>query len=117
MGPGLAGGAHRVQAMPLIDLSVKHGCTLEEARVQLRQAVEEVCGRFGPLVERVSWQGSDLVHLAGAGFEVDMRVDQQDVHVTGDMPALSRFLAGPLVAGLKGIVEKRFHKQLTGPGR
>jgi hypothetical protein len=100
--------------MSTIQLSVKHGRTLEEARKQLEHAVEEVRGRFALLVHRVDWTPDRSgVKLAGTGFEVEMRVDAQDVHVAGDIPILGRLLGGPLASGLKQIVRKNFQKRLT----
>jgi len=43
---------------------------------------------------------------------VEVWVDTQDVHVTGDIPALSGLLSGQLTAGLKQIVQQTFRKQL-----
>jgi hypothetical protein len=103
--------------MPLINLSIKHGRTLEEARTRLETAVHEVCARFGPMIQRVEWTADrTAVRLLGRGFEADLRVDAQEVHVTGDLPFLGGLLGSPLVAGLKAIVHETFQKRLTGPG-
>jgi Putative polyhydroxyalkanoic acid system protein (PHA_gran_rgn) len=99
--------------MSLIHLTVKHNRTLEEARAQLEMAVNEVQTRFGSMVQRVEWSGDrDQVKLFGTGFEVEMRVDPQELHVSADLPFLGGILGGPLVTGLKGIVQQTFHKQL-----
>ncbi len=101
--------------MPLINLSVKHGRTLDEARAQLQKAVADVQFQFGALVQTVEWNADQsAVHLAGAGAVVDMCVDPQEVHVTADLPILGRLLGGPLAAGLKSIVEQKFQKRLPG---
>jgi len=99
--------------MSLINLTVKHNRTLEEARTQLETVVHEVQMRFGSLLQRVEWSADrDQVKLLGTGFEVEMRVDPQEVHVSADLPFLGGLLGGPFVAGLKGIVQQTFHKQL-----
>lgn len=99
--------------MSLIKLSVKHNRTLEEARTQLAAAVNQVQTRFGSLVQRVVWSADhEMVKLYGTGFEVEMRVDAQEVHVDADLPFLGGLLGGPFVAGLKSIVQQTFHKQL-----
>jgi hypothetical protein len=41
--------------MPLLDLTVQHGRTLEEARRGLETAVQRVSGQFGQLVRRTQW--------------------------------------------------------------
>jgi hypothetical protein len=100
--------------MPLLSLSVKHDRTVEEAQALLERAVREVCSKFGSLIQKVDWAANrQAVQLGGPGFEVEMRVDAQDVHVTGDFPFLSNLLGGPLKEGLKGIVQQTFQKRLT----
>ncbi|MEX0712960.1 MAG: polyhydroxyalkanoic acid system family protein [Pirellulales bacterium] len=99
--------------MPLISLSVKHGRSLEEARLRLEETVAQALDRFGSLLERVEWSADrDRVKLFGPGVELEMRVDAQEVYVTGDMPFLSKLLGRPLVAGLKGLLEQTFQKRL-----
>jgi hypothetical protein len=99
--------------MSLIKLSVKHNRSLEEARAQLETAVNQVRNRFGRMLQRVEWSADRAtVKMYGAGFEVDMHVDHQDVHVSADLPFLGGLLGSPFIAGLKGIVQQTFHKQL-----
>jgi hypothetical protein len=99
--------------MPLISLSLRHGQTLEEAQKRLETAVHEVHGWCGTLVQRVTWSADhNHVRLDGVGFWVEMEVDAQEVHVTGDLPVLGRLLGGPVATGLKQIVQQTFQKQL-----
>jgi hypothetical protein len=99
--------------VPLINLSVKHHRTLEEARSRLETAVHEVTGQFGALVRRVEWAADrSRVRLEGAGFWVEIWVDAQEVHATGDMPLLGGLLGSPLASGLKQIVQQTFQKGL-----
>jgi Putative polyhydroxyalkanoic acid system protein (PHA_gran_rgn) len=100
--------------MSALQLTVKHGRTLEEARKQLEHAVDEVRGRFALLIHRVEWADDrNSVILSGTGFFVEMRVDAQDVYVTGDIPLLGQLLGGPLASGVKKIVRQTFQKRLT----
>ena len=99
--------------MPLLNLTVRHGRPLEEAQRGLEQAVQRVSGQFGALVRRVDWSANrDRVKLEGAGFWVEMWVDAQDVHATGDIPMLAGLLGGQLGAGLKQILQQTFQKKL-----
>lgn len=99
--------------MSLIKLSVKHNRTLEEARAQLESAVAQVQGRFGSMVQRVVWSADrETVKMYGTGFEVEMRLDGQEIHVTADLPFLGGLLGSPFISGLKGIIQQTFHKQL-----
>jgi hypothetical protein len=100
--------------MSLINLSVKHGRTLEEARSQLETAVNKVQSQFRALVRRVTWSADrSQVRLDGVGFWVEMWIDAQAVHVSGDMPLLGALLGSPVATGLKQIVQQTFQKKLT----
>ena len=100
--------------MSLINLSVKHGRTLDDARARLELAVDDVSTRFGSFVQRVEWTGDrNGVKLFGTGFELDMRIDAEAVHLTGDIPLVGKLLASPIIAGLKSALETRFQKRLT----
>jgi hypothetical protein len=100
--------------MPLINLSLEHGRTLDEARASLERAVSDVQGMLGAMIQRASWTGDrNRVKIDGSGFWVEMSVDDRQVHATGDMPFLGALLSGPLGGGLKQILELRFKKQLA----
>jgi hypothetical protein len=99
--------------MSLINLSVKHGKTLEEARTRLELTVNEVRARFGALVQRVDWAADrNTVILAGTGFLIEIRVDAQDLHLTGDLPILGAIFGNAFASGLKQIIGKTFQKSL-----
>jgi hypothetical protein len=99
--------------VPLLNLTVQHGRTLEEAGRGLEVAVHRVSGQFGALVRRVEWAADRRrVKLEGIGFWVEMWVDAQAVHATGDIPILGGLLGGSLTSGLKQIVEQTFQKKL-----
>jgi hypothetical protein len=99
--------------MPLINLSLKHGRSLEEARSHLETAVHEVQHRFRTLVQHVEWSTDrSWVRLNGTGFWVELWVDAQEVHAAGDIALLGGLLGGPLATGLKQIVQQTFQKKL-----
>ena len=101
------------EAMPLIQLSVQHGQTFDEAKKRLETAVHEVQSRFGTLVRQVEWSTDrSQVRLEGVGFWIEMRVDAQAVHVSADIPVLSRLLGGSVTTRLKEIVERTFQLKL-----
>lgn len=100
--------------MPLINLSVQHGQSLEEARNRLETAVHEAHSRFSALIRRVEWSADrHRVRLDGTGFWAEMWVDAREVHVTADIPILGRLLGGPVVTEIKQIVQRTFQKKLT----
>jgi outer membrane protein TolC len=97
----------------VINLTVRHGRTLEDARRRLETAVQQVSAQFGAMVRRVEWSADrSRVKLEGVGAWVELWVDAQDVHVTGDLSILGNVLGGPLTAGLKQIVQQTFQKHL-----
>ncbi len=100
--------------MPLVSLTIQHGRTLEDARGQLEKAASEVQSRFGAFVQRTEWsEDRSRVTFFAPGTEVELRVDAQNVYVTGDVPLLGKLLGKPFTQGLKRIVEDKFQKRLT----
>ncbi len=99
--------------MPLLNFSVQHGQTLEEACSRLETAIHEIYNRFSTLIQRVEWSSDrKQVRLDGIGFWIEMRVDAQNVHVIAALPVLDRFLGGSVSTGLKQIVQQTFQKAL-----
>ena len=100
--------------MPMLDLTVRHGRTLEDAARGLERAVQQASGQFGALVRRIEWAPDrHRVKLEGVGFWVEMWVDAQDVHATGDIPLLAGLLGGQLGPRLKQILQQTFQKKLS----
>ena len=100
--------------MPLINLTVKHGRTLEEARARLEQSVDDVSTKFRSLVQRVEWTSDrNGVKLFGTGFEIEMRVDTEAVHLVGDIPLIGKLLGSPIINSLRSVLENRFQKKLS----
>jgi putative polyhydroxyalkanoate system protein len=97
--------------MPLVSLSLAHGRTQAEARHRLEVVASEISSRLGML--SIEWSADrNRVKLAGIGARIEMWVDPQDVHVTGDIPVLAGLLGGPLTAGLRQILDQAFRKRL-----
>ena len=97
----------------MLDLTVQHGRTLEDARRGLETAVHRISEQFGALVRRVEWSPDHhRVKLAGAGFWVEMWVDAQAVHARGDIPILAGLLGPQLGSGLRSILQQAFQKKL-----
>jgi hypothetical protein len=98
--------------MPLISLTIAHHQTQEQARRRIELAVREVSERFGGL-SRVEWSADrNRVKLETAGAWLEMWVDDRDVHATGDIVGLGALMSGPLLSGLKQILQQTFRKPL-----
>ena len=101
--------------MPLINMTMKHGRNLGEARAAMEQAVRDLQSRFGLLFRRADWDADrNRVRVEGTGFWIEMRVDPEEVHVSGDVPILGGLLGSPLGTGIQQILRKTFDKQLPG---
>ena len=99
--------------MSMIALSLKHGQSAAEARNRLQVAVRQIRQLFGSLIRQVDWSANgSQVRIDGAGFWLEVVVDSQSVHATGDIALLGGLLEGPLAAGIKRIVQQSFQKQL-----
>jgi hypothetical protein len=99
--------------MPLLNLTLQYGRTLEEARRHLETAVNQISNQFGSFVRRVEWDADhSRAKLAGVGFSIEMWVDAQAVHATGDVPFLGWLLGSSLAEGLKQIMQLTFRNKL-----
>lgn len=94
--------------MSLIDVKLKHGRTYEDARDRLAKAVAQLQGQFGGMIRKAEWSpGRDAVVLEGPGARLDLKVDADEVHVTGDIPLLAGLFGS---SNLKQLVESTFKK-------
>ncbi|WP_435021475.1 polyhydroxyalkanoic acid system family protein [Tundrisphaera sp. TA3] len=101
--------------MSLINLTLKHGRTLDEARGAMEHAVRDMQARFGRMIRGATWDGDrNGVRLEGAGFWVEMKVDASEVHASGDIPILGGLLGGSVGSGIKQIVQHAFAAKLPG---
>src|SRR5262245_30322214 len=102
--------------MPLMTLSVQHGHTLDEARRRLETAVADLTSRLGGmLVKWVVWSPDhSQVRLEGVGVWIELRLDEQAVHASVDLPGLGRLLGSSVVRRLKEILRQTFQQQLPG---
>jgi hypothetical protein len=99
--------------MSLIQLSVQHGHTFDEAKKRLETAVHEIQSRFSTLVRQVEWSTDrSQVRLEGSGFWVEMQVDAQAVHLSADIPVLGRLFGGSVTTRLKEIIQRTFQPKL-----
>jgi predicted secreted protein len=100
--------------MSLMKFSVKHDKTLDEAKQVLQQTVDDVNKHFGLLINSFDWNTDRTdVKIDAKGADIHVWVDTLEVHLTCDVPLLSKLLGGPVVEKLKGLVQDRFQKKLT----
>lgn len=99
--------------MSLIDLRLQHGQPVDEARRRLHSTVDELHRQLGSAIRSTSWSPDrDRVRLEGVGFWVEMAVDAQTLHATGDILLLGRLLGGEMRASLQRALERTFQKSL-----
>lgn len=95
--------------MSLIQMTIKHNRSQDEARRVLEESVSEARGKFGAFIHTCEWSDDrNTVSLSGSGCTCEIRVDPVEVHVRGDIPFLAGLLAGPFVAGFKQILQRNF---------
>jgi hypothetical protein len=97
--------------MSLIQMTIKHGRSLAEAREILERSISQACNQFGGMIHRVQWsEDRNQVTLSGAGCNAEIRVDPIEVHVHGDIPILARLLGAPILNGFKQLLKQNFEK-------
>jgi Putative polyhydroxyalkanoic acid system protein (PHA_gran_rgn) len=95
-------------------VTFQHGQTLDEARRRLTMTVDQLSGQLGVLVRQVEWTADrNRVKLEGIGFWVEIWVDPQAVHATGDVPLLGALLGRSLGTEVTQILQQTFRKQLS----
>jgi hypothetical protein len=88
-------------AMALVNVSVKHGQSLDAVRGSFEKAIAEAQSRFGMWIHRVEWSPDRTsATLGGSGFELTLKYDADAVHVTGDVPFMAKLIEAPLRAFL-----------------
>lgn len=108
--------------MPLINLTIKHGTTLDNARQQLESAVNDARAQLGAFINQVTWSGDrSAVTLTGPGVVVELKVDAEHVHAVGDIPLLGALLGSSvgqkISQGIKGVLARNFPKGLPSSGK
>ena len=97
--------------MALIDVTLEHGRSLDDARRRLEETVNRVTETFRTMVTHVEWATDrNRVKIDGVGFWVDMTVDARVFHATGDIPVLGRLLGSQFASDLKRIFQQTFQK-------
>jgi hypothetical protein len=95
--------------MSLLNLSVKHGQTLDVARANFEKGIESARAQFGMWIQQVEWSPDRTsARLSGPSFTLDMSVDAEHVYARGDLPFFARFIEAPL----KAFLQKTFAKPL-----
>lgn len=95
--------------MSLMNLSIKHGRTLEEARTRLESAIADACSQFAAMIERIEWSSDhNQVKISGTGFEAELRVDAVEVHATVKVPLLGGLLGNSVKSAVQQILQQNF---------
>lgn len=100
--------------MGLIEFSIAHQQTFEQAQAKLKTVVEDVQRTAGPLLGRVEWSADgSSAKLFGPGIEVQLTVDPQRLSVVGDIPLVGKLLGNKLLQTIKGRVEDTFQRRIS----
>lgn len=79
--------------MSMIQVSLQHNTTLDDAKFSLENAIVDIRKRFGAFVKDVTWSDDrSMATLSGRGIVLEFSVDAVHVRVQGDIPLLGRML-------------------------
>ena len=97
--------------MASLNMSFPHGQSVEVARERFELGISEAKTKFGQYIKNVEW-GPDRTsaRLSGAGFDVNLRVDDVAVHAVGTIP----FFAKTLEAPVRKFLEETFRRPAIG---
>lgn len=97
--------------MSLIKMSLKHGQSLADAQRAMEQAVNSVSSQFAMLVDSVVWDDTRRhVDILGKGFDVHLQLDEQELHVEGNIAILGKLLGNRVMDGMRKLLEGTFKK-------
>ena len=83
--------------MPRVDMSFEHGQTFEVAQANFEKGIGEARAKFRIFIRHVEWADDrKSARLSGNGFDIRLRLDENQVHVDGDVAIFPRFLEGPV---------------------
>ena len=81
--------------MAALNMSVKHGQTVEAARANFDAGISRAEAKFGAYIKTIEWSDDrTAATLKGPGFEVNLKVDADSVHATGHVPFFFKLFEG-----------------------
>jgi hypothetical protein len=97
--------------MATLNLSIEHGQTWDNARASFERGITQAAEQYGRWIQRVDWSDDrTAARLTGNGFVVDLRIDDRQLHVAGEIPFYFRLFEAPL----RRFVEETFHRPKLG---
>lgn len=83
--------------MASLNMSIEHGQTWEEARVNFEKGITAAGVRYGKYIRLVEWSDDRTsARLRGKGFDVQLRLDEHSIHADGEVPFFVRMLERPI---------------------
>jgi hypothetical protein len=83
--------------MARLDITVPHGQKAETAQVNFERSVAGAQTRFARWIHRLEWSPDrTAVTVTGAGFDVVVSYDDQNVYARGTIPLAFKLLEGVL---------------------
>src|SRR5690242_7239461 len=93
--------------MALMNVSVKHGQTLDAASSHFERGVEDVSTKYAKWIQGVEWSPDRrAATFSGQGYVVTASVDADEVHVRGHIPLFAKIFSGPLESYLRQMFQK-----------
>lgn len=83
--------------MAALNMTVKHGQSFEAARAHFETGVTQAQAKYGAYIRQVDWSDDRTsAHLTGSGFDVVLKVDDDAVHASGQIPLYAKLLESPV---------------------
>jgi hypothetical protein len=96
------------EAMAELNMSMKHGQSLEAARGNFERAIVAAQAEHGRWIRQVEWADDrSSAILSGPAYQVTLSFDDQNVYARGRVPLAFRLLEGPLRRFVEQTLKKR----------
>jgi hypothetical protein len=81
-----------------LNITVKHGQTLEAARANFHKAITEAHAEHGRWIRQVEWSDDQSsAVLSGPSYRITLSFDDQNVYARGNVPlAIKLLVEGPV---------------------
>ncbi|TWT77353.1 putative polyhydroxyalkanoic acid system protein [Posidoniimonas polymericola] len=97
--------------MPQFEVSVPHGQSKQDAHERLKNFSEKVREHYSEMVKEVeqNWEG-DTLHFGfktmGVGIKGNLTVNDNDIHVRGDLPFTAMMFKGKIESTLRDEITR-----------
>lgn len=97
--------------MAELNITVKHGQSLDDARINFEKAITAAHKEHGHWIKTVEWSDDRTsAILSGPAYRVTLSFDEQNVHVRGTIPLALKLLERPIRRFVEELLERDRNK-------